>query len=55
MLSLTARLPWVGASLEKMASVLEPVSIRTVKLWRGEPTDTLTKYSVRLSLIEMGT
>lgn len=53
--SLTARLPCVGASLEKMASVLEPVSIRTVKLWRGEPTDTLTKYSVRLSLIEMGT
>lgn len=53
--SLTARLPCVGANLEKMASVLEPVSIKTVKLCRGEPTDTLTKYSVRMSLMDTGT
>jgi hypothetical protein len=38
-----------------MAKVLDAVSMSTVKVWRGEPTDTLTKYSVRMSLIVTGT
>eukprot|EP00001_Collodictyon_triciliatum_P024904 04555_6 len=53
--SLTASRPCVGASFEKIASVLDPVSMSTVNVWRGEPTDTLTKYSVRILLIETGT
>ena len=40
--------------MEKMASELDPVSISTVKVWRGEPTDTFTKYSVRMLLIDTG-